>query len=77
VANTETSKIVNYNELTIRDLEMPVRLCFKCVNKATVQLNGRDYCSIHGLEEQAKLEPKLLKEAEEKRILGKEPKSDQ
>jgi hypothetical protein len=56
---------------------MPVRLCFKCVNKATVQLNGRDYCSIHGLEEQAKLEPKLLKEAEEKRILGKEPKSDQ
>lgn len=65
---TKTEKLIKHTIAGGKMLE--AKICDKCEQKATITVNDRYYCSIHGLEESARIEPELLIKIERHRILG-------
>lgn len=63
--------IVRETGLINVDGMMQENKCYKCEKMAVVTINDRNYCSIHGLEETAKIEAELIPKLERAILLGK------
>ena len=49
-----------------------MKYCYKCPQKATITIEGKDYCSLHGIEISAIKHPKLIVKNEERILKGKD-----